>query len=137
MILESLGGQGKQTARFVQLEVRFGGGMAFRKPLADGANRNSHAHEDKRIRYIKDWPDPEIDEVHNSTSSQHVQEIAGGATNCDTEAELSSMSLQEGCVQDQENRPDDSDGPEQYKRPPTADEAEGDRPIASKPKPGS
>ena len=47
--------------------------------LPKGAKCNNHSDEDKRVRDIKHRPDSKVDKVHDSSSSQYIQEIAGGA----------------------------------------------------------
>ena len=105
--------------------MRFAHSSAY-PSLPNGAKCNKHSDEDKSVRDIKHRPDSKVDKVHDSSSSQYIQEIAGGATDGSAEPELSRISLKGWSAQDQKNRPDDDDGPEQDKRTPTAYEAEAE-----------
>jgi len=58
--------------------VRFAHSSAY-PSLPNGAKCNKHSDEDKRVRDIKHRPDSKVDKVHDSSSSQYIQEIAGGA----------------------------------------------------------
>jgi hypothetical protein len=92
----------------------------FRLPIITKWSKcNKHSDEDKSVRDIKHRPDSKVDKVHDSASSQYIQEIAGGATDGSAEPELSRISLEGWSAQDQKNCPGDDDGPEQDKRTPT------------------
>jgi hypothetical protein len=72
-------GQGETSSRFFPLSsVRFAHSSAY-PSLPNGAKCNKHSDEDKRVRDIKHRPDSKVDKVHDSSSSQYIQEIAGGA----------------------------------------------------------